>query len=154
MLESAAAVGLLLLAGAAGGGSSSGAPGTNCAIAFAPGCVWPSAPPPECPLASSAEWTAVQFGAGRDYEDAGIRADTWYPTWAADGDLWTPFEDGQVVVSGSSNNTTVAAEASRNGWAILRGDDAMKLEVVAAVRKMPPFHIEKTHARFSMIQMV
>jgi hypothetical protein len=23
-------------------------------------------------------------------------ADTWYPTWAADGNLYTPFADGVV----------------------------------------------------------
>jgi spore germination protein YaaH len=102
----------------------------NCAALFAPGCVWASTPPADCPLARSTKWSAVRFGAGRNYENVGIRADTWYPSWAENGDLYTPFEDGEIVVG--ETNTTVRAMASRNGWAILRGDDALSLEVVAA----------------------
>ena len=77
----------------------------------------------------------MRFGAGRNYEDVGIHADTWYPSWSDDGDLYTPFEDGTCQLGGSnssSNNSTVRAAASTNGWAILRGDDALQLEVVAA----------------------
>lgn len=101
----------------------------TCSTGFSAGCVWASTPPHDCPLSASTKWGGVQFGAGVNYESVGVRADTWYPSWGADGDLFTPFEDGTVVGPG---NVTVRAQASSNGWAVLRGDDALKMHVVAA----------------------
>ena len=57
------------------------------------GAAWPSACPATCPFPASGEITAVCFtGRRREYENA----DTWYPSWASDDNLYSPFTDGVV----------------------------------------------------------
>ena len=49
--------------------------------------VWPSQPPAEIPFEASKELTGIAFtGRHAQYE----HADTWYPSWAADGNLYSP----------------------------------------------------------------
>lgn len=84
--------------------------------------VWPSEPPADCPFPRSTSLVAVAF-TGRHAEYTG--ADTWYPSWAADGNLYSPWTDGNVnglhSSSGGSDATT--------GHATILGDDPMKLVV-------------------------
>lgn len=66
--------------------------------AWMPGCppentpyIWKSQPPEGCPFPLSERFGALCFtGRGRPY----MSADTWYPTWAADGNLYAPAADG------------------------------------------------------------
>jgi hypothetical protein len=52
---------------------------------------WKSEPPADCPFDSSSEITGIEFlGVHSDYRFA----DTWYPSWAADGNLYSPWTDG------------------------------------------------------------
>jgi len=45
---------------------------------------WPSRPPADCPFPASAQIKALEFtGRHAEYTDA----DTWYPSWAADGKM-------------------------------------------------------------------
>ena len=83
---------------------------------------WPSTPPPGCPFAPSVGLTGVGF-AGRHAEYTG--ADTWYPSWAADGNLYSPWTDGNVngLRSGS------AGQNATTGHATILGDDPLKLIV-------------------------
>lgn len=56
--------------------------------------IWPSEPPADCPLPLSRDLTAIRFtGRHREYTNA----DTWFPTWAADGNLYSPWTDGYIV---------------------------------------------------------
>ena len=62
-------------------------------------------------------------------------ADTWYPSWASDGNLYSPWTDGNVnglnSGSGGKNATT--------GSATILGDDPLKLKIVdQAVYKSDP----------------
>jgi hypothetical protein len=57
--------------------------------------LWPSEPPAGCPAAKSEAATGIVF-TGRHAEYTG--ADTWYPSWGADGRLYSPFTDGSVNV--------------------------------------------------------
>lgn len=63
--------------------------------------VWPSTPPTDCRFPKSDTLVGVGF-TGRHAEYTG--ADTWYPSWAADGNLYSPWTDGNVngLSSGSA----------------------------------------------------
>lgn len=86
--------------------------------------LWPSEPPAGCPLPGSIDTTGISFsGRHREYADA----DTWFPSWASDGNLYSPFADGRV-------NETQSWSAGLNattGQAKILGDDPMSLTVVS-----------------------
>src|SRR5215469_1350023 len=64
-------------------------------------------PPTRCPLPQSGRFTGLRFtGRCRDYRQV-IEADTWYPSWGADGALYSCFADGRVKAS-NGNWVTVA----------------------------------------------
>ena len=53
-------------------------------------------PQGEPPLPQSPHFKGLRFtGRQRDYRDS-IHADTWYPSWAADGTLYSSYTDGTV----------------------------------------------------------
>src|ERR1035438_3612441 len=55
--------------------------------------IWSSEPPADTPFIQSREITGLAF-TGR-YANYGA-ADTWYPTWAGNGNLYSPWTDGKV----------------------------------------------------------
>jgi hypothetical protein len=83
---------------------------------------WRSEPPADCPFEPSAAHTGVVF-TGRHAEYTG--ADTWYPSWASDGNLYSPWTDGEVNGLGISSGGDGAA----TGNATIRGDDPLNLSV-------------------------
>ena len=91
--------------------------------------VWPDAaasrgmPFPKSADLLDFEW---QEGANANYGNA----DTWYPSWAADGNLYTPWTDGSVNgVGSSSTGNGGAGYNSTTGHATLVGSDPFSLEV-------------------------
>lgn len=109
------------------------------AIALVPGCaamaqaqpqspptatsrIWPSQPPPGLPFAASTTLTGIAF-TGRH---AGYgHADTWYPSWAASGILYSPWTDGEV----NGVKASSGGPRANTGYATVRGDDPMHLEI-------------------------
>ena len=85
--------------------------------------VWPSQPPSGCPFPPSESFTAVAF-TGRQASYGG--ADTWYPSWAADGNLYSPWTDGHVNAHGSNS----WGKNATTGFATILGDDPLHLKVV------------------------
>jgi hypothetical protein len=84
--------------------------------------VWPSTPPVDCPFPQSRLLTRLEFS-GRHAEYTG--ADTWYPSWASDGNLYSPWTDGNVNGLGSNSSGTNAT----TGNATILGNDPLKLVV-------------------------
>jgi hypothetical protein len=86
---------------------------------------WPSAPPPGVPFPPSADLLGFEFAYGANAVPPHIRSDTWFPSWAADGALYSGYTDGTVngVGSGSAGNGTT-------GMAVLHGDDPFNLTAV------------------------
>jgi hypothetical protein len=84
--------------------------------------VWPSTPPADCPFPKSDTLAGLGF-TGRHAEYTG--ADTWYPSWASDGNQYSPWTDGNVNGLGSSSAGTNAT----TGRAWILGDDPLKLTV-------------------------
>ena len=84
--------------------------------------VWPSRPPKDCPFEPSKTLTGVLFtGVHSDYHCG----DTWYPSWAADGNQYSPWTDGRTDGVGSSSGGLHAV----TGNAILTGDDPLRLTI-------------------------
>ncbi len=92
---------------------------------LAPGSVWPSEPPAGCPFPPSETLKCLRFS-GRHAEYGG--ADTWYPSWAADGNMYSPWTDGEV--NGVKSNSYGGNPTT--GHAAILGDDPMKLRIVNA----------------------
>lgn len=86
------------------------------------GQVWPSEPPKDCPFERSKSLTGLFFtGRHSDYHCG----DTWYPSWAADGNLYSPWTDGTTDGVGSSSG----GEQAVTGQAVLIGDDPLRLVI-------------------------
>ena len=85
--------------------------------------IWPSIIPADCPFEKSKNLAGIAFtGRHREYEDA----DTWYPSWASDGNLYSPFTDGRVgTVSPGSGGPKATT-----GQAKILGDDPLNLQVI------------------------
>ena len=100
--------------------------------------LWKSEPPADCPFPKSKDLAGVVFtGVHSDYHFA----DTWYPTWASDGNLYSPWTDGSVFGEGSDSSgwsfTNEGAtwpfnqkpRKATTGQAVLMGDDPINLTV-------------------------
>jgi hypothetical protein len=114
--------------------------------------------PKDCPLPLSHVLSGLEY-TGKMTAMEG--ADTWYPTWAADGNLYTPFADG--VVSGQRSNCnrhesmTFETGLESNpcgghgfvctcGSAVLSGDDPFNLQI--ETREPLLFHTPRFHGQY------
>ena len=87
------------------------------------GFAWESKIPADCPFQKSASLTGVFFtGRHSDYRCG----DTWYPSWASDGNMYSPWTDGKTdgipCSSGSGQN-------AETGHAVMIGDDPLSLTI-------------------------
>jgi hypothetical protein len=104
---------------------------------------WLSKPPPECPFEPSQDIPGLAF-TGRHAEYTG--ADTWYPSWAADGHCYSGWTDGSfserietsewwsknpVECSSDSRHAinTGGERKSGTGQAKIIGDDPLSLKL-------------------------
>lgn len=84
---------------------------------------WPSNPPVPPPFASSEVVRGVVFsGRSATYTDA----DTWYLSWASDGNMYSPWTDGSVGGWSSDSHGPLAM----TGRAKVVGSDPLHLDVV------------------------
>jgi hypothetical protein len=90
--------------------------------------IWKSEVPADCPFQQSKELTGIKF--------LGIKSgfhfgDTWYPTWADDGRLYSPWTDGSCWrLDGSwENSNSGDGEHATTGQAVIEGDDPLSLKV-------------------------
>ena len=90
--------------------------------------VWRSKPPGNCPFPQSKDIAGIAFtGRHSDYKVA----DTWYPSWASDGRLYSPWTDGTCPrLDGSieRSDSSLGARA-QTGQAVLEGDDPLNLKI-------------------------
>jgi len=98
-----------------------------------PPMVWPSRPPADCPFPQSKTIARVQFtGRHREYANA----DCWFPSWASDGNMYSPFSDGtveRVLPDGSRElvkSLGAAGPICSVGYGKIVGDDPLDLEVI------------------------
>lgn len=87
---------------------------------------WPNQLPPDCPFPRSTAFTDIVFtGRHAQYTNA----DTWYPSWASDGHLYSPWTDGEVNGTRSMSFDRDGVPAT-TGQAKILGDDPLSLEIV------------------------
>ena len=84
--------------------------------------LWNDAPFASCPFPQSPDFAGLGFS-GRHAEYGG--ADTWYPSWAADGNLYSPFTDGDV----NGVHSMSIGEGATTGSATIVGDDPLHLQI-------------------------
>jgi hypothetical protein len=86
--------------------------------------VWPSAVPEGCPFEPSRDIAAAAFT--RNYV-AYTDADTWYPSWALDGAMYSGWTDGEIGEESVHSN----GKRARTGNAKIVGDDPLRLSVTS-----------------------
>ena len=87
------------------------------------GFVWKSEVPDDCPFELSPSFIGIYFtGRHSDYR----AGDTFYPSWASDGNLYSPWTDGTTdgVSCASWSN-----DSAHTGHAVMVGDDPLNLEI-------------------------
>jgi len=83
-----------------------------------------AAAPKDCPFPRSKLFKGLTFtGRYRNY----TTADTWYPSWASDGHLYSPWTDGRVGKVGSFSGP----KRWTTGHARIEGDDPLDLKVIS-----------------------
>lgn len=89
------------------------------------GFVWPSQVPADCPFEQSTELTGVYFtGRHSDYHCG----DTWYPCWASDGNLYSPWTDGRTDGVRCSSGTRDGT-MTQTAHGVMVGDDPLNLVI-------------------------
>lgn len=87
--------------------------------------VWVADIPKDCPFGHSDAFSAIAFlGQHVSYTDA----DTWYPSWASDGNMYSGFADGEIGLE--STHSSGGAKAN-TGNARIEGDDPMHLKITS-----------------------
>ena len=90
---------------------------------FPEGFVWESPTPLDCPFPQSNDLTGVYFtGRHSDYKCG----DTFYPSWASDGNLYSPWTDG--TTDGVKCNSWSGKDAS-TGHTVMIGNDPLNLAI-------------------------
>lgn len=85
------------------------------------GFVWKSPLPEDCPFEMSESFTGIYFtGRHSDYQ----AGDTFYPSWASDGNLYSPWTDG---VTDGIRSASHRGDSAHTGNAIMIGDDPLNL---------------------------
>ncbi|MDH4271582.1 MAG: hypothetical protein OEW18_06355 [Candidatus Aminicenantes bacterium] len=85
--------------------------------------VWKSEPPQDCPFEPSRDIRGIAFTHNfAAYTDA----DTWYPSWASDGNMYSGWTDGEIGEESCHSSGGVRA---RTGNARIIGDDPRSLMV-------------------------
>jgi len=104
--------------------------------------LWPSKPPQDCPFPLSERFSGLIFTCRHaEY----THADTWYPSWASDDNLYSPWTDGNferprtlsfdqpdaVECSSKLDNPANAGQAGKSGTgqAKIIGDDPLNLKL-------------------------
>lgn len=84
--------------------------------------IWPSEPPKDCPFEQSKALAGIVFtGAHSDYRVG----DTFYPSWASDGNQYSPFTDG---VTDGVQSFSFGQEAT-TGNVVMIGDNPLDLKI-------------------------
>ena len=87
--------------------------------------VWSSAIPDSCPFKKSEKFSAIAFlGKHVSYTDA----DTWYPSWASDGNMYSGWADGEIGLESSHSSGGIKANT---GTAKIVGEDPLNLQVTS-----------------------
>jgi hypothetical protein len=103
--------------------------------------IWPSEVPGDCPFKQSEEYNTVKFlGVKSGYH----YGDTWYPTWASNDTLYSPWTDGKTKRLDSYTDWSqswVDPVHITTGQGVITGDDplTMKAYSIGLDKSSPAF---------------
>ena len=88
--------------------------------------VWKSVIPKKCPFKQSKEFSGLAF---LGYKTGFHYGDTWYPSWAEDDKLYSPWTDGNTWrLDGNREEVSSGTEGqAATGNGVIEGDDPMTL---------------------------
>lgn len=109
--------------------------------------IWKSEPPGDCPFRNSSEYYGIKF---LGIKSGFLCGDTWYPTWASDDKLYSPWTDGTTNgvnswSSGFSNpgiidDTGNPIRKATTGHAVITGEDPLNLTIdVLGLHQADPY---------------
>ena len=103
--------------------------------------IWKSEVPPGCPVKQSESLKGIRLSG---YKSGFHVADTWYPSWAEDDRLYSPYTDGGCPrLDGSWETSNSAGENATTGQAVIEGNDPMNLTVYSlGLSKASPSHYQ------------
>lgn len=112
--------------------------------------IWDRTPPAGCPLPMSTEIPGIAFTGRVACQHF---CDTWMPSWASDGNLYSPWQDGVLLTPPYSGfgGFYGASDPVRNGWAKVVGNDPQDLMIADAGMiegTRAPFHSRWPGATF------
>jgi hypothetical protein len=89
---------------------------------------WPDQTPASCPFDHSKQLKGIAF---LGYHTDFYFADTWYPTWASDDKLYSPYTDGTCVRldGGREESGSWDGDHATTGQAVIEGSDPLNLKV-------------------------
>jgi len=87
--------------------------------------IWESEPPADCPFTSSKEIVGVAFT--RQYVSY-TDADTFYPSWASDDNMYCGWTDGEIGLESCQSG---GGERAHTGIVMIEGDDPMNLKLTS-----------------------
>jgi len=92
--------------------------------------VWKSETPADCPFPQSRNFNGIKFLGVKSGFHFG---DTWYPTWANDDKLYSPWTDGRCIrMDGSwESSNSGDTDHATTGQAVIEGNDPMNLKIIS-----------------------
>ena len=97
--------------------------------------VWKSEPPADIPFKQSTEFSGIKFTGVK----SGFHvADTWYPSWAEDDRLYSPYTDGtcprldgsyELSISDGNAPQGYGLERTSTGQAVIEGSEPLNLSI-------------------------
>lgn len=87
--------------------------------------IWESNPPQNCPFEKSQDIQGIAFT--RKYT-AYTDADTWYPSWASDGNMYSGWTDGEIGLESCHSS---GGKRAHTGNAKIIGEDPMNLQIIS-----------------------
>lgn len=115
--------------------------------------VWPSEVPEDCPFEQSEEYNGIKFlGIKSGYH----YGDTWYPTWAGNDTLYSPWTDGTTKrLDGYTDwsQSWVDQVHITTGQGVIAGDNplTMKAYSIGLYKKAPAFPYHGRYPAGSLI---
>lgn len=99
--------------------------------------VWPGTPQPTAPFPVSKDILGFEYDVYGNAVPSGINADTWFPSWSADGRLYSSWTDG--VVNGVHSASALRLHAT-TGFALIDGSDPFNLTVYNVSTYVEPIY--------------
>lgn len=88
--------------------------------------MWNNNPPVTCPFEQSEMFVGIGF---TDKITTYTEADTWYPFWSEDGNMYSPFTDGTVGEVNSWCSNRDSRGYSEPGFATISGENPLDLQI-------------------------